>query len=336
MHLSSIWKVLTSSFFLLILNLALSQSDSSSKIADFRNNVVVYSDLGFTSAPFSISYPFTNEINQLSYKNNFKTFLGIGIAYKWLSLRIGFPILSSFRPINKYGNTKQFNVGFDYSLFKTFFDLEFKYLEGYSIQNANRWDTSKSPNDIQSNLVSFNLALNGWYFHDKDFKMNALLGKRAHYTQEVKTWYLKGTINLFGLDNKNNTLIPQQLIDPANSKTELSKANSFDFGVIPGYAYVNRIKNWQFSGWFGFGPVIQSKFYSYSGNSRGFLGIAPRYDFRLMGGYSKPEFFIFLVTDFDNKSIRFNDMIIRQYFYSIKLVGGYRFSNKKNNLLKLN
>ena len=329
MRLCLIWKVLLSNFFILSLGFGLSQSDSSSKIADFRKNVVVYSDLGFTSAPFTISYPFTNEINKLTYKNNFKTFLGLGVAYKWFSLRIGFPILSSFRPIEKFGETKQFNFGFDYSLFKTFCDIDFTYLEGYSLQNANRWDASKKPNDIQSNLVSFNLAINGWYFHNKDFKMNALLGKRAHYTQEVKTWYLKGTVNLFGLDNKGNSLIPPQLIDPSNSKTSLMKAQSFDFGIIPGYAYVNRIKNWQFSGWFGFGPVIQSKFYSYSGNTRGFLGLAPRYDFRIMGGYSRPEYFIFLVTDFDNKSIRFSDLIIRQYFYSIKLVGGYRFRVKK-------
>ncbi|MBM3452080.1 MAG: DUF4421 domain-containing protein [Bacteroidetes bacterium] len=329
MHLSSIWKALVSSIFLLTIKIALSQPDSSLKITDFRKNVVVYSDLGFNSAPFTISYPFSAEINKLTFKNNFRTFLGIGVAYKWFSLRLGFPILSSYRPVEKYGNTNQFNFGFDYSLFKTFCDLDFSYLEGYSIQKANRWDPSKNPNDIQSKLVSFNLALNGWYFHDKDFKMNALLGKRAHYTKEVKTWYLKGTINLFGIDNKENSVIPQQLIDLSNSKTKLTKINSFDFGIIPGYAYVNRIKNWQFCGWFGFGPVIQSKFYSYPGNNRGFLGIAPRYDLRLMGGYSLPKYFIFLITDFDNKSIRFSDLVIRQYFYSIKLVAGYRFNEKK-------
>lgn len=330
MRLFSIWKVLTSSFVLIYSHGINSQIEELEKISDFRKNLIVYSDLGFTSAPFTIGYPFTNQIKQLSYKNNFKTFLGIGIAYKWLSLRIGFPILSSFRPIEKYGDTKQFNFGFDYSLFKTFCDLNFSYLEGYSIQKANRWDSSKKPNDIQGSLSSFNLAMNGWYFHDKDFKMNALLGKRAHYNREVKTWYLKGTMNYFGLDNKNNPIIPQQLIDPLNSKTSYTKAISFDLGIIPGYAYVNRIKNWQFSGWFGFGPVIQSKLYTYLDNSRSFLGIAPRYDFRVMGGYSNPEYFIFLVTDFDNKSIRFNDLVIRQYFYSIKLVGGYRFNVKKS------
>jgi hypothetical protein len=58
------------------------------------------------------------------------------------------------------------------------------------------------------------------------------------------------------------------------------------------------------------------------------LGLAPRYDVRLIFGHSKPTYFIFLVTDFDNKSIRFSDLIVRQYFYSVKLVGGYRFPTK--------
>jgi hypothetical protein len=95
MRLSSTWKVLTSSFFLLIFNFGLCQTDSSSKITDFKKNLIVYSDLGFTSAPFTISYPFSNEINQITYKNNFKSILGLGVSYKWFSLRVGLPILSS-------------------------------------------------------------------------------------------------------------------------------------------------------------------------------------------------------------------------------------------------
>lgn len=328
MHLSLDWKVLLSSCFLTCWSFCQTKIDSTNKIEDFKRNLVVYSDLGFNSAPFSISYPFSKEIATLNYKNNFKTFLGLGVAYRWFSLRVGFPILSSFRPTNKYGSTKQFNFGFDFSILKTYYDLEFKYLEGYSLQKANRWDSNMSPNDIQPNLVSFNLALNGWYFHDKNFKMNALLGKRAHYTREVHTWYIKSTINFFGLDNGSNPLIPVQLQDGNNSKTQLNNVKSFDFGLIPGYAYVNRINNWQFAGWLGFGPVIQSKTYSYSSNTRAFLGLAPRYDVRLIFGHSKPTYFIFLVTDFDNKSIRFSELLFRQYFYSVKLVGGYRFPSK--------
>ena len=92
---------------------------------------------------------------------------------------------------------------------------------------------------------------------------------------------------------------------------------------------MNRFKNWQIAGWAGFGPVLQAKYYQFNGDFRGFLGLAPRYDVRLMGGYTTPKFFLFLVTDFDNKSIRFNELIYRQYFYTVKLVGGYRFPRKE-------
>jgi hypothetical protein len=48
-----------------------------------------------------------------------------------------------------------------------------------------------------------------------------------------------------------------------------------------------------------------------------------------MGGYTVPNYFLFLITDFDNKSIRFTDFVYRQSFYSIRLVGGIRFNTKK-------
>ena len=313
--------------------------EDSLVIANFRERKVVFADLGYTTAPFFVRYPYSSEIGKLAYKNNFRLFLGLGFAYKWFSMRIGFPILSSFRSEDKYGKTKQFNLGLDFSFKKIYYDFEFKSVLGYSIQDAYRWDstlTQEKPNLNQSSTGTLNFSLNAWYFGDKNFKMNALIGKRAHYIQRVRTWYVKGTINIFGADNNGVPIIPEALQNPANSKTLASTLSSFDFGIIPGYAYVDRIKNWQFSGWIGLGGVIQSKFYTISESPRGFLGLAPRYDIRLMGGYSKPEYFIFLLTDFDNKSIRFSDLIYRQYFYSIKIVGGYRFpekvkKNKKRN-----
>jgi hypothetical protein len=125
-----------------------------------------------------------------------------------------------------------------------------------------------------------------------------------------------------------SSIIPIAMQDPSNSKTAATRFSAFDFGAIPGYAYVNRIKNWQFCGWFGLGGVIQSKFYRLDHQSRGFLGLAPRYDIRIMGGYSNKDFFVFLVTDFDNKSIRFSDLVYRQYYYMVKITGGLRLGNK--------
>ena len=312
-------------------NFSIAQDDSL-VIENFKDRKVVFADLGYTTAPFFLRYPYTSELVKLSYKNNFRLFMGLGFAYKWFSMRIGFPVLKSFRSKEKFGETKQFNLGFDFSFQKMYFDFEFKSVLGYSIQDAYRWDstyTEVNPNQNEASIGTLNFAVNAWYFKDKNFKMNALVGKRAHYVRRVHTWYVKGTVNVFGADNNGVPLIPQPLQNPANSKTLSSTLSSFDFGVIPGYAYVDRINNWQFSGWLGIGGVVQSKFYTVPDNPRGFLGLAPRYDIRLMGGYSRPEYFIFLLTDFDNKSIRFSDLIYRQYFYSIKIVGGYRFPERK-------
>jgi hypothetical protein len=48
-----------------------------------------------------------------------------------------------------------------------------------------------------------------------------------------------------------------------------------------------------------------------------------------MGGYSSDERFFFLVTDFDNKSIRYEAFNYRQLYYAIKFVAGYRFPAQK-------
>ncbi len=327
---SWIWKINVSLFLTLAFNGWTATKDTTA-FTNFRNYKVVYADLGYTTAPFWIKYPFKPELGQIAYKNNYRPFLGLGFAYKWFSLRVAFPVLSFLRPDEKYGTTRQFGLGFDYTWKKTFLDAEFMTVRGYAVRGANRWDSTivaPQTNSFKPSLLAYNVTLNAWYFADKNFKMNALIGKRAHYLKEVHTWYLKGTFNIFGLDNGSTAIIPTQLANPSNSKTSATSMSAVDFGAVPGYAYVNRIKNWQFAGWFGIGGVIQSKFYQYENESRGFLGLAPRYDIRIMGGYSSDKLFVFLNTDFDNKSIRFTDVLYRQFFYSMRIVAGYRFAEK--------
>ena len=314
---------------LLTLNL---RAQTNSNILDFSDAKIISAETGYTSAPFTLQYPLTSEIDKISFKNNLAPFLRLGFNYKWFVLRFSIPNIGNIRDVSNYGTTRQYNLGMDFSFKKVYYDFEFKYIRGFAIQDANRWDSSLNEiqrNSIQPKIQSLNISANAWYFHHKDFKMGTLLGKRSYYTKLVHTWYVKGTMNFFGVDTKNEGLIPTVLQDEQNSKTMSSTFSAFDLGFVPGYAYVNRFKNWQIAGWAGFGPVLQAKYYQFNGDFRGFLGLAPRYDVRLMGGYTTPKFFLFLVTDFDNKSIRFNELIYRQYFYTVKLVGGYRFPRKE-------
>lgn len=304
----------------------------------YKKKIVLYSDFGYASGPFSIKYNFPEAVKKLKYRNNYKDVLGFGICYKWFSLRLSFALKGTTKSELKYGKTNYFSLGFNFTQKRFFWDVDISSFTGYAIKNAYQWNDTLSPqvpNDIRSSMASFNFAVNSWFFHNKGFKMAAINGKTGHYLKEVKTWYLKSTFNIYGIGNNGDTIIPTELIDPLNSKTTSSNYSAFDMGVIPGYAYVNRINNWQFAGLFGLGGVLQSKFYNVNGLTRGFVGLAPRYDVRFVGGYSVPKYFVFLVTDFDNKSIRYNDLIYRQSFYSVKLVAGVRL-NKKEKEKKVN
>jgi hypothetical protein len=308
--------------------------DQPTAIHDFKNQHVFYADLGISPAPFNISYSFPYEVSKLKYKNNFKPILGLAYAYKWFSMRIAFPILPGVRSTEKYGKSKQFALGFDYNFKRLYTDLDFRIIQGYAIKNAYTFDSSlteNNPNKVFPELGSLNLALNLWYFNHDDFKMNALQGKRAHFEKQVHTWYLKGTLNYFGVTNARGEIIPSLLQDELQSKTSAQAYSALDFGIIPGYAYANRINNWQISGWAGLGAVVQSKFYTLDSGVQGFLGLAPRYDIRLVGGYSNNERFFLLAANFDNKSIAFNTLAYKQYFYTIRLVAGIRIPPKTSN-----
>lgn len=309
------------------------RSQQQVKINDFKDQHVIYTDLGISPAPFNLHYKFSNNLNSLRYKNNFQPILGIAYAYKWFCLRLAFPIMPGFRNEARFGDSQQFSLGFDYNFKRLYTDLDLRINKGYAIKNALQFDTNltdTNPHAIIPPLGSVNLSANLWYFNHDDFKMNALQGKRAHFIGEVHTWYLKGTLNFFGITNDNNSIIPNVLIDPNNSKTGSNAFSSLDFGVIPGYAYANRINRWQFSGWAGIGPVIQSKFFVLSDNLNGFLGLAPRYDIRFVGGYSTDQRFILFAAHFDNKSIRFQNLRYDQYFYTLRLVAGIRIPPKKD------
>jgi hypothetical protein len=322
------------SFFLLALFGQVRAQDQPIAIHDFKNQHVIYADLGISPAPFNLSYPFPYEASPLKYKNNFKPILGLAYAYKWFSMRVAFPMLPEVRSVEKYGKSKQFGIGLDYNFKRLYTDLDFRIIQGYAIKEAYTFDTSlteNTPNNILPGLGSLNLALNLWYFNTDDFKMNALQGKRAHFEKQVHTWYVKGTLNYFGVTHGSEDIIPSLLQDPLQSNTSAQSYSALDFGIIPGYAYANRINNWQFSGWAGIGPVIQSKFYTLETGVQGFLGLAPRYDIRLVGGYSNNQRFFLLAANFDNKSIAFNTLAYKQYFYTIRLVAGIRIPPKTSN-----
>lgn len=298
----------------------------------FRERVVLFADIGANFAPFSLKDNYENGVSKLKYRSNLRAVLGLGFAYRWFSLRVGFAIPGNILPESNYGKTEYFDAGLKLNIKQAYCTLDFRSYRGYAIKDAYKWNDTLSkstPNDIRSGTRSTSISANVWWLLSKQVNMKAVLGTTGHFTGQAQSWYLKTSLNFFGVANDYGALVPAELSDTID-RTQANTVGALDLGVVPGYAYSNRVKNWQVSVFTGLGGVIQSKFYTKGDQTRSFLGIAPRIDLRLAGGYSKPKFFVLLVTDFDIKSIRIQDLSYNQSFFNIKLVSGFRIPTRRS------
>ena len=298
----------------------------------FKNDVILSADLGFYSAPFSIKDNYQLGVSKLKFKNNPKLVVGLGFSYKWFALRFGFALPVNLKSESKFGQTDYYDIGLRFNLKQTFTAIEFRNYKGFAIKDAANWNDSikdsGKTNQIRPNTTAISVSANVWWFKGKEFNYQAAMGKVGHYTGEGKTWYFKSTLNFFGVSNLYETLVPTELLDTSD-RINAHGVGAIDIGFIPGYAYVNRIKNWQFSIITGLGGVIQAKYYTNNGVNRSFLGLAPRIDLNLMVGYSRPKYFILLTSDFDIKSVNIQDLSYNQSYYNIRLTGGFRIKTKQ-------
>lgn len=301
----------------------------------YKDQLIVYGDLGFRASPFSISGDMAGEVDKIEFKHNLKTILGIGVAYRWFALRIGFGLPGNLRAVSRYGEANYADLGVRFNVKKTFWDIDFRINNGYAVKDAYTWNDTLNelhPNDIRSQVRTAGFSVNSWYFLSKQFKMQPVLGITGDFKKSTGTVYLKNTLNFFGVSADYGSIIPRELTDSLNTKTEAGVISAVDMGIVPGYAYVFRKNYWQASIFGGLGGVIQSKFYTVGGETRSFLGLSPRIDFRFIAGYSKPKVFVWLVTDFDFKSITFdvNTYKYNQNYYNVAILVGYRFATKKS------
>lgn len=157
----------------------------------FREKITTYTDLGFSTAPFNIKTEFTDLTEKLKFRNNFRTSLGLGIAYKWFSLRLGLSLPGNWLSTKKYGNSQQFNLGLEFQLKRMFFDTDLRIVKGYAIKNAYQWNDSLSagqPNLILPNVQSLNFSVNAWYFGNEQFRLPYIKGIKGYYTKETHSW----------------------------------------------------------------------------------------------------------------------------------------------------
>ena len=305
-----------------------SKKIDSTSFQSFRLNKIIFSDFGFSTAPFSMHFKDSlGKTENLQYRNNSRAVIGFGFCYKWFSLRVSLNLPGYIKPVSQFGETQYLDFGVDFNTKKHYYDIDLHNYKGYALKNAFTWNdtlNSNKPHALYDNMSASSFSVNTWRFLNKSIKMSILRGKTGLYTKEQKSIYIKTTFNYHQILN-SESIIPFEKSYITNSKLNSTMIRSYDLGLLPGFVYVNRIRNIQFSGMFGFGPVLQIKGYTQNKIEKAFIGIAPRYDFRFLIGYNVPKYFVNIVSEFDNKSIRFNDLNYRQTYYTIKLVAGVRF-----------
>lgn len=294
----------------------------------YPEKVVLNTSLSINSSPFKLQDNF-GKVKQLKFKPNLNLIQGVGVSYKGFSFNISYKLPGHVRDKEKYGKTRFFDLGLQFSLKKWDFTIDFLEYKGYGIQEAKKLSptlpTSNSGFYLNNKVKSRAFGINAYRFFNPDLKMKPAVGIVGRYTSQVHGLYLRLTTNLHGVSAKNG-ILPHEYLNTTSSIHKANSISAFDFGAIPGYAYVNNINGWQFGAFAGIGAVIQTKFYSFGNTNRGFLGLAPRYDLKLQFGYNVDNWFLMLTSEVDQKNIRFNDFKYNQTYYSLKINYGYRFN----------
>jgi len=295
----------------------------------YPDKVVLHTSLSLNSAPFKLKDNFGN-FDKLSYRHNLNLIQGVGLAYKWFAFEISYKLPGHIKNTDKFGKTRYFDLGLQFSYKKWDYSLNFQEYKGFGIKDAKviskNLPLSPSGYYLNGNIKSTSFGMNAYRFYNPDLRMKPAVGIIGRYTAPVHGAYLKLTTNIHGISSRNR-LIPYNYLTTQSSIHKANSISAFDFGAIPGYAYINNIDGWQFGAFAGLGAVIQTKFYSFGNTRRGFLGLAPRFDLKFQAGYNVDNWFLMLTSQFDHKSIRFKNFKYSQTYYSLRLTYGYRFSD---------
>ena len=326
-------------FILLFSNFSFSQVRDTIPFNTYRDRIVIYGDVGTNSSHFTLQDNFNLGVEKLRYKHNIKTILGIGIAYKWFAIHLGFALPGNLRSKSKFGNSKYFNLKLRGAYKQIYYYAGIRSYRGFYLKNEYHWNdslTSFQPHGIYPNISSLNLEIDVWYFISKKFDMHAVLGRVGNYKKFAHTVYVKNSINAFNVNNKKESIVPSALSD----STDRLNANSIgvlELNFIPGYALVNRYGNWQYAFFGGIGVAFQSSYYKKGETTRSFTALAPRFDFRFNFGYNVENYFLSLEGTYNIRSVKIQTLKYNQSYYTIRILGGYRFktrnSKKKGNLL---
>jgi hypothetical protein len=227
-----------------------------------------------------------------------------------------------------------FNATFTYK--KVNFRIELQSYTGFVFLNQRDKDTAfiATKHGYHPDFRTTSLSLNSRYFFKEDFHYKSALGLFGEYKENAWSPYVYGYLGGISVFNDGDYLLPDFARTESVGNSNSIRMNAIDVGLIPGMAFVYR-KNWfQATALVGFGPLIQVKNFRTPNNNRGYLGLSNRTDLQLIFGIQKDIWFLQFMTEFKFRRINIRAINFQEYFYDVRLVGGYRFPERTIKLKK--
>jgi len=313
----------------LFLNGSVSPADSLPYV-HYKDNITVYSITGFNATNVSIK-PKYLDFGRERYFLNPPLLLGFGVSYKGIDLgitrRMGAHLVSE----NKFGKSDYFDFKFRFPIKRIYFAFRAQHYREFSLLNHD-YPEEVAPNKhlVLPDFSTLSINLDARYFLKKDFSYRAAMGFSGHYNEDFFTPYVYSYFGVSAVARDSMTLLPTYAV---NEIADVSKSNSvgcFEFGAIPGVAYVKRYEKWQGALLLGWGPLVQIKWYETQDQSRPFFGLSSRTDLQMSFGYHQERWFLQVMSEFQFRRINFPQMSVQQYYYDLRIFFGYLIKVKKH------
>jgi hypothetical protein len=311
--MKSITLIISFSFCLL----CFSQTDSLTDV--YLDKIIIYGDLGYNSYPFDIKI---NNVESFKFRNNIKPFIGVGMNYKWISVRLGTLINYHLKGLENYGKTKIFKLSSDIIYKRYLVELNYYNFSGYTLLKNDKHVLS---NNKMEDLSLHKASVNTCFFINKLFNYNSLKGVKRSVKKNNYSFYLKNTNSFLDIDYTSQIL-------PLTDEVEIKFTDNFDrlkfyeFGLLSGLAIASRVlENFQVGTMIGLGGVYNNHSVFNLNQIKKRTDFYARYEFHFFIGYNVKKFFIMNYLDFEPRQISLPNVQINSNLISYRFVTGYRF-----------
>jgi hypothetical protein len=228
----------------------------------------------------------------------------------------------------RYGETKSFDLQFNGYGPRFSTDLIYQSYKGFYLSNPAlfipNW-SSGQPFPQLPNLHIHNIGVNLYYiFNHYKFSYQAAFIQTKRQKKDAGTFLLMTSLWLSDFDN-DSILVPEPIRPELGGRTGFEAGKFYTLALMPGYAFTKVHNRFFGTGSISLGPGIQYRKYQLEGDTQDNIGLQPRINVRVAGGYNGENFISGLSVVLDRVTSNFENINIRTNTNNLKLFVAYRF-----------